>query len=123
MYKCESADVVEFVGYVTVDCRYSESSSLTHDQLRSHILDSHNALQSTCTSSMTFNVHCFHVYFVSKCGDKPGMQLGNLMEIIKSNVLSSKEMYVKVLPQNLPALNEVCSDLNKRGIMLFVQAR
>ena len=27
--KCESADVVEFVDYVTVDCRYSKSSSLT----------------------------------------------------------------------------------------------
>ena len=118
--KCESADV-KFVDYVTVDCRYGKSSSLT--QLRSHILDSHNALQSTCTSSMTFNVHCFHVYLVSKCGDKPGMQLGNLMEIIKFNVLSSKEMYVKVLPQNLPALKEVCSDLNKRGIILFVQAQ
>ena len=127
--KCESADIVEFVDYVTVDCRYSESSSLT--QLRSHILDSHNALQSTCTSSMPFNVHCFHVYLVSKCGDKPGMQLGNLMDIIKSNVLSSKEMYIEflpqnyipVLPQNLPALKKVCSDLNKRGIMLFVQAQ
>ena len=119
--KCESADVVEFVDYVTVDCRYSESSSLT--QLRSHILGSHNALQSTCTSNMTFNVHCFHVYLVSKCRNEPGMQLGNLMEIIKSQILSSKEMYVKFLPQNLPALKEVCSDLNKRGIMLFVQAQ
>ena len=116
--KCESADVVEFVDYVTVDCRYSESSSLT--QLRSHILDSHNELQHTCTSQMTFNVHCFHVYLVSKCGYKPGMQLGNLMEIIKSNILLRKQMF---LPQNLPALKEVCSDLNKRGIMLFVQAQ
>ena len=119
--KCESADKIKFVDYVTVDCRYSESSSLT--QLRSHILDSHNALQSTCTSSMTFNVHCFHVYLVSKCGENPGMQLRNIMEIIKSNVISSKEMYVHFLPQNLPALKEVCSDLNKRGIMLFVQAQ
>ena len=34
--KCESADVVEFVDYVTVDCRYSESSSLTQLQTYLH---------------------------------------------------------------------------------------
>ena len=58
---------------------------------------------------MTFNVHCFHVYPVSKCGNKPGMQLGNLIAIIKSNVLSSQEMYIKFLLQNLPALKYVKS--------------
>ena len=108
--KCESADKVKFVEYVTVDCRYSKSSSLK--QLRSHIWVSHNELQDTCTSGMTFNVHCFHVYLVSKCRDKPAMQLGNLMEIIMSNILSSKEVYLQFLPQDLPALKAVCSDLN-----------
>ena len=39
---CQDAENVDFVDYVTVDCRYSESPSLT--QLRAHILTTHNML-------------------------------------------------------------------------------
>ena len=91
---CEAAENVHFVDYVTVDCRYSESSSLT--QLCTHILHSHNTLQRA-TPEVTFVAHCFHVYLVSECGSKPGMQLGHLMQTIQSDPLSSKE---KVLPQS-----------------------
>ena len=114
---CEAAENVHFVDYVTVDCRYSESPSLT--QLRTHILHSHNTLQRAIPQ-VTFVAHCFHVYLVSECGSKPGMQLGPLMQTILSDSLSSKE---KVLPQSLEALHEACSNISKRGIMLYIQKK
>ena len=114
---CKAAENVHFVDYVTVDCRYSESSSLT--QLRTHILHSHNTLQGAAPE-VTFHAHCFHVYLVSECGSKPGMQLGRLMQTIQSDPLSSKE---KFLPQSLEALHEACSNISKRGIMLYIQTK
>ena len=114
---CKAAENVHCVDYVTVDCRYSESPSLT--QLRTHILHSHNTLQKA-TPQVTFRAHCFHVYLVSECGSKPGMQLGPLMKTIQSNPLSSKE---KFLPQTFEALHKTCSNISKRGIMLYIETK
>ena len=114
---CKAAENVDFVDYVTVDCRYSESPSMT--QLRSHILHSHNTLQKE-TPHITFVAHCFHVYLVSECGSKPGMQLGPLMQTIESDPHSSKERF---LPQSLEALHEACSNINNRGAMLYIETK
>ena len=103
---CQDAENVDFVDYVTVDCRYSESPSLT--QLRAHILATHNMLQKR-VPRVSFQSHCFHVYLVSECGDKAGLQLGSLMKAIKSAPLSSRE---KFLPHTLQALHEACNNLN-----------
>ena len=114
---CQDAENVNFVDYVTVDCRYSESQSLT--QLRAHILTTHAKLQKR-VPQVSFQSHCFHVYLVSECGDKAGLQLGSLMKTIESDPLSSRE---KFLPQTLEALHEACSNLNKRGITLYIQTQ
>ena len=61
---CEIAEQIHFVDYVTIDCRYSESPSLT--QLRAHILATHDKLQER-VPRVSFQSHCFHVYLVSEC--------------------------------------------------------
>ena len=114
---CISAGHINFVDYVAFDCRYSESPSLT--KLRAHLQDTHDKLQSSAPE-MTFHAHCFHVYLVSECGDKPGMQLGSLMEIIDSDPAISDE---KCLPNNLQHLHETCMNLSERGIMTYIQTR
>ena len=114
---CQDAENVDFVDYVTVDCRYSESPSLT--QLRAHILATHDKLQER-VPRVSFQSHCFHVYLVSECSDKAGLQLGSLMKTIESDPLSSRE---KFLPQTLQALHEACSNLNKRGVTLYIQTQ
>ena len=119
MSLCQSVEKLHFVDFVSVDCRYSESPAL--DRVRAHLLHSHNALQ--CTSAMPFQVHCFHVYLISKCGDKPGLQLGELFQTIQHDIQSSDEAYVTFLPQDLSSLREVCRDLNRRGIILFVEKK
>ena len=112
---CRDAEKLNFVDYVRVDCRYSESPAL--NQLRTLILTTHDKLQSTIPN-VSFLSHCFHVYLVSECRDKPGLQLKNLMTAIKHG-FSGEE----VLPQTMQALGEACSNLNKRGIVLYIQTQ
>ena len=114
---CQDAENVEFVHYVTVDCRYSESPSLT--QLRAHILAAHEKLQKR-VPPVSFQSHSFHAYLVSECADKAGLQLGSLMKTIGTDPLSSRE---KFLPQTLEALHKACSNLNKRGVALYIQTQ
>ena len=113
---CEEAENIHFVDCVTVDCRYSESKSLT--QLRAHMLNIHDQLQIT-VPGVTFHDHCFHVYLISECGNQPGMQLSSLMRAIKSSPFTSKYF----LPKTLEALHKTCSNLNKRGVMLYIQTQ
>ena len=113
---CKEAENIDFVDYVTVDCRYSESGSLT--QLRAHMLQTHDTLQETIPV-VTFRDHCFHVYLVSECGNQPGMQLSSLMKAIESSPFTSKD----ILPQTLQALHDACNNINKRGIMLYIQTQ
>ena len=113
---CRLAENLNFVDYVRVDCRYSESPSL--NQLRTLILTTHDKLQAAIPK-ITFYDHCFHVYLVSECRDKPGLQLKELMTAIKRSNFSSK----KFLPQKIEALGEACSNLNKRGVMLYIQTQ
>ena len=113
---CQDAENVDFVDYVTVDCRYSESPSLT--QLRAHILATHDKLQER-VPQVSFQSHCFHVYLVSECGSKPGLQLKSLMTAIEACQFSSKEF----LPSTLEALHEACSNLNRRGVTLYIQTQ
>ena len=113
---CREAGNLNFVDYVRVDCRYSESPSL--NQLRTLILTTHDRLQ-TAIPKVSFHDHCFHVYLVSECRDKPGLQLKDLMTAIERSNFSSKEF----LPQTIQALGEACSILNKRGVMLYIQTQ
>ena len=113
---CQDAENVDFVDYVTVDCRYSESPSLT--QLRAHILATHAKLQER-VPRVSFQSHCFHVYLVSECGSKPGLQLKSLMTAIEASRFSSKEF----LPSTLEVLHEACSNLNRRGVTLYIETQ
>ena len=113
---CEEAENIHFVDSVAIDCRYSESKSLT--QLRAHMLNIHDKLQKTIPG-VTFRDHCFHVYLISECGNQPGMQLNSLMRAIKSSPFTSKDF----LPQTMEALHKACSNLNKRGVMLYIQTQ
>ena len=115
---CKEAENINFVDYVTVnDCRYSESESLT--QLRAHMIQTHDTLQELMPK-VTFHAHCFHVYLISVCGSQSGMQLGSLIKTIESDPLSSKQ---KFLPPTLQTLHEACSNINKRGVMLYIQTQ
>ena len=113
---CADEKNIDYVGYITVDCRYCESPAMT--QLRMLILATHDKLQEKVPKSNFLN-HCFHVYLVSECGDKPGLQLKALNSTIKHSHFFSKEF----LPQTVEDLHDACSILNNRGIVLYIQTQ
>ena len=113
---CEAAGNIHFVDVVAIDCRYSESKELT--KLRSHMQEAHAKLQSVIPR-MTCLAHIFHVYLVSKCGSKPGMKLGDITTTVNSDPLSKKWF----LPKGMADLHEICSDLNKMGVVLYIQTK
>ena len=113
---CKNAENLNFVDYVRVDCRYSESPSLS--KLRTLILTSHDKLQAAIPQ-VCFHDHCFHVFLVSECRDKPGLQLKDLLSFIKYSWFHQKTF----LPQTIQALGEACNNLNKRGVMLYIQTQ
>ena len=120
---CNSVSKLHFVGFIAVDCQYSESSALT--QIRSHVLDIQTKLHKTL--AVTFHMHCLHVYLVSVCGDQPGIKLDAVMQSVEDRkgeqTLEEKEKYsyLQFLPNDLPALSDACIELNKRGIVLYLQ--
>ena len=114
---CKTAGNITFIDFVAVDCRYSESPSLT--QLRAHLRDTHDKLQSSIPT-VSFHDHCFHVYLVSECGSMPGIQLHNLMQVIESNPAISRERF---LPQSLEGLHKVCKNVSERGVILYIQTQ
>ena len=80
--------------------------------------DAHAKLQSVIPR-MTCIAHCFHVYLVSKCGSKPGMKLGDITTTVNSDPLSE----IWLLPKGMADLHEICSDLNKMGVVLYIQTK
>ena len=112
---CKNAKNVNFVDYVTADCRYSESPSLT--QLRLQILKTHNKLQ-WAIPEMTSEATYFHIFLLSEYGKEPGVQLRELLKSINNQSSSSKKYYLHLSSE---LLHEVCSLMNNRGIMLYIQ--
>ena len=69
---------------------------------------------------MAEHVHCFHVYLLSKYGDKPGVQFGELFETVQKDVQSRNASYRKYLPKDLSSLREVCNELHWKNAILFL---
>ena len=111
---CNNAKNVNFVDYVKADCRYSESPSL--NQLRLQILKTHNKLQGAMPK-MTSQATYFHIFLLSEFGKEPGVQLGELLKSI-NNPSSYKKYYLHLSSE---VLHEMCSLMNNRGIMLYIQ--
>ena len=120
---CNSVSKLHFVGFIAVDCQHSESSALT--QIRSHVREIQTKLHKTL--AVTFDMHCLHVYLVSVCGYQPGIKLDAVMQSVedrkgKQTPEEKKNYsYLQVLPNDLPAMSDACIELNKRGIVLYLQ--
>ena len=113
----ETVSRVQVVGFVAANCQHSESSALT--EIRKHILRIQETLQENM--SVTFPLHCFHIYLITICGNQPGVQLGRVMGHIEQEVRKKSSSYFEFLPQDLPAMCERCAELNRRGIILYLQ--
>ena len=115
---CSSVSKLHVAGFLAVDCRHSESPSLA--QLRRQIFEIQQSKQADL--AVTFHHHCFHIYLIQMCGNQPGVQLGTVVENILLEIGQKESaVHLAVLPRNLSSASKTCTELSRRGIILYMQ--
>ena len=104
-----------YAGLVIMDCRYSESSSMS--LLHQHLAKSCEDLRKTV--KMSVKSHNFLIYLLDKFQGIPAVQLSSVAATI------SNESGVKQLPPFIPEktsdILQMCDELNVKGDLLFLQ--
>ena len=109
---------LNIVGFVSMDCQYSESSSMT--KLRQYLTESSKSLR--ITGNIKFNAHCFLVYLFDKFKEVRAVTVDQIMQQIsyeKQDVAASSPLFF--LPNNLSVLFNLCNELSDRGHILLLK--
>ena len=115
---CSSVSKLHVAGFLAVDCRYSESPSLS--QLRRQIFEIQLSKQADL--AVSFQLHCFYIYLIEICGNQPGAQLSTVVKCIQQEIRRNDSApYLKFLPHDLASTSKSCTELSKRGIILYMQ--
>ena len=115
---CSSVSKLHVARFLAVDCRHSESPSLA--QLRRQIFEIQKSKQADL--AVTFHHHCFHIYLIQMCGNQPGVQLGTVVENILLEIGQKESaVHLAVLPRNLSSASKTCTELSRRGTILYMQ--
>ena len=111
---------VQFKGYIAINCRYSQSSSIT--ELRQMLAESCKAMR--LKSKPSFNTHCFSIYLLDKFRDLEAVKLKDVLIKVSEESALSKLDHGKLLsfiPTDTPRLCEMCEDLHDRGSILLLR--
>ena len=105
----------QFKGFVTVDCRYAESSGMT--QLRSDISECCQALKQE--ELIGFGDYSYLVFLLDKFRDQPAITIGDVVfECTKSVSPGAKSQVY--FPTDPDSLADMCYHLNKCGNILYL---
>ena len=112
----------EFKGNIALNCRYSESPSLS--ELRLKLTESCNVLR--LKSKVSFNTHCFLIYLLEKFRDLDAVKIKEVLSKVSesSTLAATKGDHAKLssfIPTELPRLREMCEDLHDRGSILLLR--
>ena len=111
----------EFKEFIPMDCRFADSNDMT--KARKQIQKSSALLRSSETISL--NAHTFYIYLAESFKDNLALSLGNVYERIKSDLnedLSKRTQDIlSFIPSTVPHLVEICAQLHKRGLLLFLR--
>ena len=116
---CSSVSKLQIVGFLAVDCRYSESTSLA--QLRRKIFEIQQSKQANLV--VTYQLQYFQIFLKQVCGDQPGVQLGTIMEFIQLEIRQQSVTFFDFLPNTYSSASKLCIELNRRGIILYMQKK
>ena len=111
---------IEFKGYIAINCRYSQSSSIS--ELRKKLTESCEAMR--LKSKPSFNTHCFSIYLLDKFHDLEAIKLKEVLIKVSENSALTKSDHGKLLsfiPTDAPRLCEMCEDLHDRGSFLLLR--
>ncbi len=111
----------EFKEFIPMDCRFADSDDMK--KAKRQIQKSSAILRSPETISL--NAHTFYIYLVESFKDDLAVLLGNVHERIKSDLnedLSQRTQDIlSFIPSTIPHLVEICDQLHKRGLLLFLR--
>ena len=114
---------LHFTGYVTVNCCYSESTSIS--ELRQHLARSCEDLR--VKSQPNFNTHCFLLYLLDNFRAVEAVKLAEvLIKVSESSTQaatdSGSSALLSFIPTEFPdKLCEMCEDLHERGSILLLR--
>ena len=114
---------LHFTGYVTINCCYSESTSIS--ELRRHLARSCEDLR--IKSQLNFNTHCFLLYLLDKFQDVEAVKLEEVLtKVSESSTQAATELGSNTLLSFIPTkfpdkLYKMCADLHERGSILLLR--
>ena len=108
---------IEFAGFVAMDCQYSGSNAMTRLQ---------KFLKASCDSvrvvdCISFNAHCFLVLLLDTFQKISAIQVRDVRKKVTENEHGKKSKLSEYVPVNPVALNNICTELNDRGHILFLK--
>ncbi len=111
----------EFTEFIPMDCRFADSDYMT--KARKQIQKSSAILRSPETISL--NAHTFYIYFAEKFKDNLAVSLKVVQQQIHIDLdqtQESKKMedILSFIPTTLPHLVNICDQLSKTGLLLFI---
>ena len=114
----------EFTAFISIDCRYPNSDQMK--DVKKHIQKSTTILRSPETVSQ--NAHTFYIYLLDNFKDNLAVSLKDVQHRIQfdlsQNQTQSQSKRAKhilsFIPSTFSQLVEVCDQLNKKGLILYL---
>ena len=110
----------KYLAFVPMDCRLPDSPGMK--ETRRHIENSSALLRSPV--AITLNAHAFYIYFLDSFKDELAISLKTLRERIQADLeqaqSKSRKDLLSFIPNTLPRVVEICSQLSQKGHILFL---
>ena len=111
---------LEFIAFTPMDCRYADSDQMK--KVKKQIQKSSALLRSSETISL--NAHTFLIYLLDNFKSCPAVSLKDVKQKVHADIDQTESEYTKNLltfiPSTLSRLVDVCDQLNKKGLILFL---
>ena len=112
--------MLEFIAFTPMDCRFPDSDQMK--EVKKQIQKSSAILRSPDTVSL--NAHTFYIYLLNSFKDDPAVSLRKVQQRIHIDLDQTQSKRAKNLltfiPSTLPRLIEICDQLNKKGLILYI---
>ena len=115
---------LKFIAFTPMDCRFADSNEMK--EVKAQIQKSSAILRSPETVSL--NAHTFYIYLLDSFKDVVAISLNKVRQRIhidldqlrsKAQSRQAKDI-LSFIPSTLPRLIEICDQLNKKGLILFL---
>ena len=116
----EKFSKLEFVAFTPMDCRYPDSDQMK--DVKKQIQKSSAFLCSPETVSL--NAHTFYIYLLDTFKDDISVSLKDVLQRIHTDIALTrskrKRNILSFIPHTLPHLVEICNQLNKKGLIIYL---